>query len=195
MNKRKGILFVVSGPSGVGKTTLCNKLLKQDKNIVFSISCTTRPKRKTEKNGREYYFLTKEKFLKAIKNNEFIEWAKVYDNYYGTPKKFLDKNLKLGKDVLLDIDVQGVKKIKKLYKDAVYIFIAPPSTEELKKRILGRNTETKKSLQKRLSVALKELKLIYLYDYVIKNVKLDKAIKDLKSIVKEERCRNANTKL
>jgi guanylate kinase len=187
MKKRKGILFVVSGPSGVGKTTLCNKLLAKDKNIIFSISCTTRAKRETEKNGREYFFLTKEKFLKAIKNNEFVEWAKVYDNYYGTPKKFVDKNLKLGKDVLLDIDVQGVKKIKKIYKDAVYIFIAPPSTKELKKRILGRNTETSKTLKKRLSVALKELKLIYLYNYVIKNVKLEKAIKELRNIVKTER--------
>ena len=141
LNKR-GRLFVISASSGTGKTTLAHELLSKDKNLVQSISCTTRKPRPTERQGRDYFFVTKKDFKRIQKKNGFLEWANVFGKFYGTPKKEVEAQLKKKRDVLLLIDVQGAKKVKKSKPDAVFIFLAPPSKEELKRRLIARGTES-----------------------------------------------------
>jgi len=185
----RGILFVVSGPSGVGKGTLCSLLLKQIDNIFLSISLTSRPKRGKEKDGVDYYFTSAEDFEEKIRKNEFLEWAKVYNNYYGTPKKIVEEKLDQGHDVLLEIDVQGAMKVKQNMPDGVFIFIMPPALEELEKRILKRGTESEESLRLRMRKAQEELKASSFYEYVIVNDDLEIAAQKLQSIVLAERCK------
>lgn len=189
MQKQKGILFIISAPSGTGKTTLCNRLVDSIGSLHRSISMTTRSPRPGEKDGMDYIFIEKEEFLKRQKRNEFLEWAKVFGEYYGTPKKHIAHILKKGHDALLSIDVQGAMKIKRLKMDAVYIFIMPPSIVMLKERLISRSTDSKKAIDKRLKVAKMEFSYFPKYDYVVINNHLESALEELRSIVIAERCR------
>ncbi len=185
----KGLLLVVSGPSGAGKGTICKELLRRNKDIELSISATTRKPRKTEKHGINYLFIMEKKFKQMIRNNDFLEYAKVYGNYYGTPKKFVLDKLDRGNDVLLEIDIQGALSVKEKYPDGVFIFILPPSMKELKNRIIGRGTETKKSITKRFNSAYKEIKYVFKYDYGVVNSEIDSAVSNIESIITAEKCK------
>jgi len=186
---RKGLLFVVSGPSGVGKGTLREKLFKCFQDMVYSVSMTTRAPRIGEKNGIDYYFVSKYVFEQMIKDNSFIEWAIVHGDYKGTPREFLRKKLNQGMDTLLEIDVQGAAQVKKNMPEGIYIFIAPPSWKDLEHRLRNRKTENKEAVEKRLTDAKTELKQIEHYDYLIINDNIEVAMYQLKSIVTAERCR------
>jgi guanylate kinase len=193
LNKSKGRLFVISASSGTGKTTLARELLKEDKNLVQSISYTTRPPRANERNGEDYYFVSRKEFLEMRRKNAFLEWANVFGWLYGTPKKEVEEHQRHGRNVLLLIDVQGAKKVRVRKPDAVFIFLAPPSKAELKKRLEKRGTDSRKEINKRLRVATRELKELnsvyrgkYLYDYCIINRDIVTATEILKSIIKSE---------
>lgn len=176
-------LFIVSAPSGSGKTTLCNMLMaKYGADIYFSVSCTTRKKRQGEKDGIDYFFMDESAFKKMIEKNEFAEWANVYGFYYGTPKPRIDEALDAGKNVLLDIDVQGAAKIKKVYPAAISIFIMPPSIEELRSRLKKRATDRDEIIEHRLTIAKKEMAGSGNYDYVIVNDNVDEAFARLEQI-------------
>ncbi|MGB9891689.1 guanylate kinase [Thermodesulfovibrio yellowstonii] len=183
---KKGIIFVISAPSGTGKTTLCERLLKILPDLKMSISHTTRQPRPYEKNGVDYFFVDKKNFEKMIANDEFIEWAEVYGNFYGTSKKVIFDLIKNEYDILLDIDTQGAKNIRKLYPDSVLIFILPPSLKELEKRLLLRN-EDKDIIDKRLSKASQEISQYKFYDYVVINDSIERALNDLLCIIYAER--------
>ena len=184
---KKGTIFIVSSPSGCGKTTIIRNFLKKHKNFYFSISHTTRPKRPREVDGKDYFFISRDKFQEMVNNNQFLEWAIVHNEYYGTSKQNVLKKLDKGINVILDIDVQGAKKIKKnpclKGYDIVSIFIFPPSYEELKKRILKRNQDNDRSIEIRLKNAYYELENFYQYDYIIVNKDLKKAIYDFETII------------
>ena len=188
MNGR-GLLIVISGPSGAGKGTLCKALLEKNDNLKMSVSMTTRKPRAGEINGVNYFFVQKEEFKEKIKNNEFLEYANVYDNYYGTPKSYVEEMLSKGNDVVLEIDIQGALKIKDLYNEGVFIFILPPSMEELKNRIEKRGSETEESLLKRFQSAFAEINYVSKYNYVVVNDTVEKAVKSLESIILAEKCR------
>lgn len=182
-NSIKGKLFVISGPSGAGKGTLREKALDDLPNLVYSISCTTRKPRDGETDGVQYRFITHEKFREDIKENLFLEYAHVHADYYGTLKADVMKELDAGKNVLLEIDVQGALQVRKKIKDAVLIFIAPPSMEELEKRLRDRHSETEENLKLRLSNAAKELELKDKYDYAVVNDDLEKASAELRNLI------------
>ena len=186
---RKGSLFVLSGPSGVGKGTVLENLLDNYKEVVYSISATTRPRREGEMDGEDYFFLSDEIFFEMVKENKFIEWAKVHDNYYGTPRDFVDKTLEDGKDIILEIDIQGAKMVRNNYPDAVYIFLSPPSMEELENRLNKRGTENEKNKAIRLRNAQIELREKEKYNYQIINDNLNEAVDKLRSILIAEKCR------
>lgn len=190
--RKKPLLWVVSGPSGSGKTTLCNKLLLNKKlGIVRSVSLTTRPLRRGEKNHKDYIFVSKRAFLNKIKNREFLEWKKVFGNLYGTSKKFVSSLLTKNKDVLLCIDVKGAREIKKKFpKNSILIFIVPPNAQELARRTRQRAREDKTEMRKRLAFAKTELSFAKRYDYVIVNDNFTKALKELESIIIEKRLEN-----
>ncbi|WP_413853218.1 guanylate kinase [Candidatus Ruminimicrobium bovinum] len=190
-SKQKGMVIIMSAPSGAGKTSICDAVVKKNKNIVYSISTTTRAPRKGEKNGKEYFFVTEAKFKDEIKQKQFAEWAKVHNNYYGTSKKILESIISKGKDVLLDIDVQGAIKIKKQYKDALMIFIMTPSLKILKQRLIKRNKDTKEVINIRLKNAEKEISYIDKYDYLVINDKLNESIKQVENIIN---CSRLSTK-
>ncbi len=177
-------LVVVSAPSGAGKTTLCKKLLEEFSNLILSISCTTRPRRHTEEEGKDYFFLSREAFEKKIAAGGFAEWAKVHDNFYGTSKDFIDQAFNSGKSLLLDIDVQGAENLRKAYpKETMRIFIAPPSIAELERRLIDRGTEDARSIQKRLNNARAEMERARDFDHTIINDSLEQAYHDLRLIV------------
>lgn len=186
-SNKRGMIIVISAPSGAGKTTLVELLRKDFPDIYRSVSCTTRSERKGEAHGKDYIFVSEEKFREMVKKNEFAEWAEVHGNMYGTPKDALEKNLAGGKDVLLDIDVQGAEKIRELYPDGLFIFIMPPSIEILRDRLLSRQTENKDSLEIRLKQAVNEMKYRFHYDYTIVNEDLRTAERELKSIIEKEK--------
>ncbi len=186
---KKGKVVVISAPSGTGKTTVCKYLLKHIPNLKYSVSYTTREKRVGEINGRDYFFVSEETFKKMVQQNKFIEWAKVHNHYYGTPKKFVEETINHGQDILLDIDVQGGKNMKKVYPDGVYIFLLPPSLQVLKQRLLNRGKDTLKDIKVRLKNAIKELEYIKYYDYVVINDKLKETLEIIKSIIISEKYR------
>ena len=196
-SKRKGTLFVISAPSGTGKGTVIKALLDRHKDDVFlSVSATTRPPRDGEIDGVHYYFKEKDEFKKMISDNGFLEWACFCDNYYGTPKKVVDEKLNLGIDVLLEIEIQGAMKIMESYTEAVFIFILPPSFEELRNRLVNRNTESYDVIEKRLKTARDEFGYAEKYDYVVINDIVENAVSDIESILTAEKCRtNKNKKL
>lgn len=176
-------LFVISGPSGVGKGTLAKLLIENEDDIKLSVSCTTRQARQGEENGKDYFFITKEEFLEKIEKGGFLEYSNHFDSYYGTPKDYVEQSLKTS-SVLLEIDVNGGLEVKKSCPQAVLIFIAPPSLEELKNRLIKRNTETLEKIEKRLSRLEYELAQKQFYDFVVVNDDLDKAYKEIISIMK-----------
>ena len=186
MNK-KGLLLVVSGPSGAGKGTICKAFLEKNKNVKLSISATTRSPREGEVEGVNYFFVTKEKFKGMIDNGELLEHAQIYDNFYGTPKAAILENLEQGYDVLLEIEMQGAKLIKEVYPEGVFIFILPPSLDELKSRIVGRGTETEEQINKRFGSAFEEICQIENYDYFIVNKDIDQSAKELSDMISAEK--------
>lgn len=185
----RGSLYVVCGPSGAGKTSIIKGALEKLQNVVFSVSCTTRPKRPGEVDGRDYFFISEEEFLNRVKNGEFLEWAKVHGHLYGTLKSFVEEHLSAGEDVLLDIDVQGAISLKRKGVEAVFIYVAPPSYEELKSRIAKRGTEKEADVIVRLENAKWELMFMDEFDYLIVNSDLTRSIDLLVSIVEAERTR------
>ena len=187
-SEHKGKLFIISGPSGAGKGTICKRLIDETK-VEISVSMTTRQPREGEVEGKSYYFTTKENFLKEVEADGFLEWAEVYGNYYGTPKAKVDEKLAAGIDVVLEIDIQGALNVKEVYPDGIFIFILPPSMSELRKRITGRGSETEESLRLRLSQTLKEVSYIDKYDYCVVNGELEEAVARVKSIVIAEHSR------
>ena len=183
MENSRGILFIISAPSGTGKTTIVRRILKEFPDIIFSVSATTRKKRENEKEGVDYFFLSEEEFSRKIAKGEFAEWEKFYDYYYGTLRRYIDENLDNGKSVLLEIDVKGAIKLKEKYPEAVLIFIVPPSFDELANRLKKRQTEDEIDLQKRIERVEMELRLKDKFDYFINNVKLEQAVSDIKSLI------------
>lgn len=184
----EGLLVVVSGPSGCGKGTICKELLKRNKDMSISISATTRKPRKGEVDGENYFFLTEEIFKSMINKNEFLEYAHVHGNFYGTPKKFVLEKIENGENVFLEIDVQGALQIKEIYPDGVFIFILPPSMEELKNRIKKRGTESEDDIKRRYKNAFEEVKYIKKYDYLVINDKVIEAVEKIESIISAEKC-------
>lgn len=182
----KGKLFVFSAPSGSGKTTIVRNTLNHFNNLVFSVSATTRKRRKNEVDGKDYFFISKEEFERKINNNEFVEWEEFYDYYYGTLRSFIEEIVNRGEYVALEVDVKGAVKIKKEYPDSVLIFIKPPSLDELKRRLEQRNTETEEDFKKRIERAEMELSYESKFDYVIVNDDLKHAKEKVLEIVKKE---------
>jgi guanylate kinase len=189
--KRQGIIFILSAPSGAGKTTLYNGLKEIYPEIKLSVSCTTRARRSGEVNGRDYRFLSEHEFHTLRSREQFAEWAKVHDYFYGTPRKPLERNMRAGRDVLLDIDVQGARKIKKAYPQAVSIFLLPPSLGELKRRLAARGTDGNEMIRRRLANARGEIGEIMHYDYYVVNREVTEAVRVLSSIVEAERARTS----
>ena len=183
---KKGLIIVISGPSGAGKTTVCKEILKRRKNTVFSVSVTTRKPRNGEIDGKDYFFISEKKFKRMLKNNELIEWAFVHNNYYGTPKKFLHRTINSGKDIILDIDVQGGMKIKKFFPEGIFIFLMPSSWKVLEQRIRKRAQDDEKTIKVRLKNAKKEISYISDYTYFVINDKLENAVKSIISIIEAE---------
>ena len=186
---KKGFLLVISGPSGVGKGTVLHDLMNTQKNLVYSVSVTTRKSRPGEIEGVSYFFKSHDEFEKMIEEDKFLEYAKVHDNYYGTPKDFVEEKINEGKIVILEIDVQGALNVKENIDNGVYIFLAPPSLSELKNRIVNRGTETESDINLRMNNARKELSYIKNYDYLVVNDHLNSAINLVNEIINAEKHR------
>lgn len=186
---QKGLLIVISGPSGAGKGTLCKALLERNRDIKMSVSCTTREPREREVHGKNYFFIMRDEFKNMMEHNQFLEYAEVYDNFYGTPRSYVEECLEGGSDVILEIDIQGALRVKENYPEGVFIFIMPPSMEELKNRIIKRGSETEKSLLKRFNSAFEEINYVSSYNYVVTNDIVSEAVKKLESIIVAEKCR------
>lgn len=191
MRSSKVISFpiVVSGPSGVGKTTLCHGLMQKDSKLAFSISATTRRARSAEEHGKDYFFISKEEFERMKENTEFAEWAPVHGELYGTPRAWLDGQLAQGISILLDIDVQGGVQIMDVYPEAVSIFVVPPSFGVLEERLRNRKSETEKAVRQRLKNALEEMEYITRYSYIVANDVVNEAVARMEHIVRSERCK------
>ena len=184
-----GFLLVLSGPSGSGKGTVSESLMKNNDDIIFSTSVTTRTPRPGEVNGENYFFASREEFEKMVENDELLEHAFVHTNYYGTPKKFVFDEIDKGEIVLLEIDVQGALQIKEKYKEAVFIFLIPPTMDELRSRLVKRDTETEDEIETRYRNAFKELDFVGEYDYFVINDVIDNAVKDIETIIAAEKLR------
>ncbi|CAG7603916.1 Guanylate kinase [Paenibacillus solanacearum] len=185
----RGILIVLSGPSGVGKGTVCKALRECASDIVYSVSATTRAPRQGEVEGVNYFFKSREQFQQLIEQDQMLEWAEYVGNYYGTPRKFVEDTLASGKDIILEIEVQGALKVKQKFPEGVFIFLLPPSLPELENRIVGRGTETEDVIRSRMSVAMEEIALMEHYDYAIVNDQVDLACSRIRSILVAERSR------
>ena len=189
--KNKGLLLVVSAPSGCGKGTILGEILKDD-SFYYSISATTRAPREGEQDGVNYHFITKEEFEQRIAQGGMLEYAQYCGNYYGTPKKEVEQMRDAGRDVILEIEVEGAMKVRALCPDAVFLFIAPPSLEELRRRLNKRGTEAAEVIEERVSQAARELSYADRYDYIIVNGELEKAIQDFRTVVRAEKLRTKN---
>ncbi|MDK2799891.1 MAG: guanylate kinase [Clostridiales bacterium] len=185
--KNKGVLLVVSGPSGAGKGTICKALVERNPNVFLSVSATTRAPREGETEGINYYFKTTQQFKEMIAKDELLEWAAFCNNYYGTPKKYVDQMLQEGRDVILEIEVQGALKVKDKYPDGIYIFVLPPSLEELRNRITNRGTESQEVINERLNTARLEFTHINKYNYIVVNDEVENAVKKLEAIIIAEK--------
>lgn len=183
-----GLLIVLSGPAGVGKGTVCTALRKKMPDIVYSVSATTRQPRQGEAEGVNYFFKSREQFQEMIKNDALLEYAEYVGNYYGTPREFVDRTLAGGKDVILEIEVQGALKVKEKFPEAIFIFLLPPSLEELKQRITGRGTESMDTINTRMNVAVEEMNLLKHYDYAVVNDEIESACERIRSIIVAEHC-------
>ncbi len=189
MKRKQGLLFVVSAPSGAGKTSLCRAMTDALENLTHSISYATRKPRPGEIDGRDYYFVSPERFQAMIDAGDFAEWAEVHSNLYGTSRRVLDDMISKGVDVILDIDTQGAKQIKSKFDSAVFIFIMPPSLEILEERLRNRKSDNDEEINKRMRRAREEIKDFNMYDYIIVNRDFDRALTEIRSIVTAERCR------
>lgn len=187
--KEKGLLVVLSGPSGVGKGTVCKALRNRGSSLQYSISVTTRKPREGEIDGVHYFFRTRAQFQQMIKNEKLLEWAEYVGNFYGTPIDYVKKTLDGGKDVILEIEVQGALQVKHRFPEGLFIFLAPPDLKELKKRIIGRGTETAELIESRMTVARSEMELMQNYNYVVENDQVEKACDRIEAIVLAEHCR------
>lgn len=185
-NQDKGILIVVSGFSGAGKGTLMKKLLENYDNYALSVSATTRAPRQGETHGKEYFFKTVEEFEKMIAQDELIEYAKYVDNYYGTPESYVTDQLEAGRDVILEIEIQGALKVKEKYPDTLLLFVTPPSAEELKARLVGRGTESMEVIEARMRRAIEEAQYMDSYDYLIVNDDLDICVEEMHQVIQAE---------
>lgn len=189
---RKGVLTVVSGFSGAGKGTLMKEIVAKYE-YGLSISATTRAPREGEQHGREYFFLSKEEFEQMIENKQLIEWAKYVDNYYGTPKAYVEKQLEQGKDVILEIEIQGALQVRDAFPDALLVFVTPPTAKELKNRLVGRGTEDMETINKRMHRAIEESEFMSQYDYIAVNDSLDECVEELHHLIKSEGERSNST--
>ncbi|MEH7382467.1 guanylate kinase [Bacillus sp. JJ1533] len=188
--KERGLLIVLSGPSGVGKGTVRKEIFSQpDTKFQYSISMTTRKPREGEVDGVDYFFKTREEFEALIKNNKLLEWAEYVGNYYGTPIDYVESTLQEGKDVFLEIEVQGALQVRKAFPEGLFIFLAPPSLKELKNRIVTRGTESDDLILNRMKVAKEEIEMMDAYDYVVENDKVELACERINAIVTAEHCR------
>ncbi len=187
---RKGLLILISGPSGTGKGTVCDLLRQKHPEISYSISATTRQPRPGEQDGVNYYFYSREKFQEMIDQGQLLEWAEVYGNFYGTPKQKVLDRLEAGEDILLEIDTQGALNVMKVMPEGLFIFLLPPSLEELAARLKGRGTETEESLHRRLGAAVDEIKLATKYRYVVVNDKVEDAQETIANIIEAEHHRS-----
>lgn len=189
LKKKKGLILVISAPSGAGKTTLCKRLLQASSSFISSVSFTTRRPRRNEIEGVDYYFVSQEEFQKMIEKRRFIEWTEVHGRLYGTSANLLDQAVKEEKDVLLEVDVKGGAEIKKNYPQAVLVFLVPPSWQELEKRLANRGTEDEEKVARRVKQAKREIEYAPHYDYLIVNDDINRALEDLSAIIQAERCR------
>lgn len=189
MIDQKGILFILSGPSGVGKGTVRKSLFEQSTDLRYSISMTTRNPREGEVDGVDYFFKSREEFESLIEQGQLIEHAEYVGNYYGTPRQYVEETLNQGKDVFLEIEVQGALKVRENFPQGVFIFLIPPSLEELKDRIVNRGTETEEKVKNRLLAAKEEIDMMDAYDYVVVNDEIDHAVQKVQSIVSSEHCK------
>ena len=187
--KERGSLIVVSGPSGCGKGTVIQEFLKKNKDAWLSISCTSRKPRPGDEEGVTYYFLSREEFEKGIEEGKFLEYALYNENFYGTPKEHIEEKLSNGIDVILEIEVQGALKVKDIVPEAICIFIMPPSMKELKKRLVGRRTETKELILNRFKTAYQEINEVAQYNYVVTNDEISNAVEKMSAILISEKCR------
>ncbi len=195
MSDKKGLLIVVSGPSGTGKGTICKLLTEKRDDVFLSVSATTRAPRDGEVDGVHYHFMSENEFLDNIQNGGMLEHAVFCQNYYGTPKKAVDEMLLQGKNVILEIEVQGAMKVRSKYPEGVYVFVMPPSMSELRRRLVGRATESPEVVEQRLNTAIHEFSYIPKYNYVLLNDEIEKAVERLESIIDAEHCRiERNTK-
>ena len=182
----KGLIIVLSAPSGAGKSSLCHLLMQRRKNITYSISCTTRPRRPGEKDGKDYFFITEKQFKAKVKRNAFVEYACVHDHYYGTPKSHLREVIGSGRDIILDIDVQGGRSIHRMFPGAVMVFVMTPTFAELERRLRTRNKDAEDVIRRRLKNARKEVKELPHYDYLVVNDDLERAAQELDAIITAE---------
>lgn len=189
MQNNRGLLIVISGPSGAGKGTICKALLEKHDDLFISVSATTRNPREGEIDGVNYHFLTREDFVRRVESNGFLEYAEVHGNMYGTPKFKVEEMLAQNKNVILEIDIQGALKVKENFEEGVFIFILPPSMEELKQRIIKRGSETEESLMTRFKNAYQEINYVSKYNYAVVNDELDVAVSKVEGIIAAEKCR------
>ena len=183
---RKGQVFVISAPSGCGKTTICKRVSKRVRSLASSISLTTRPPRPGENRGKDYHYVSRRSFEKEIKKGNFLEWEKNFGYLYGTPERFIRESLKKGKSLLLSVDVKGAMNIKKIFPEATLVFIKPPSITELSRRLKSRNTDAHTAIGTRLKIARKELKFAPRYNHTVINNKLEDAVNEVVSIIKKK---------